>query len=105
MYFREKVLFAPAPVQRAFDFQWQLKAPRAKAAGVLSGPSTLPSDPAAAGRLALVPVGSDCWADGLRLWGRQSFGATTAPHSPVGAPVRARPAASPPKLRRRMTAR
>lgn len=44
----------------------RLTAPRAEAAGVLSGASTLPVCPAKAGRLALVWVGSDFEADGLR---------------------------------------
>ena len=75
-----------------------LKAPRAKAAGVLSGPSTLPAVPDERGRLALVWVHADCEADGLRLWQGQSFEARSAPLSPVALPVRVRPAASSPKL-------
>ena len=56
---------------------------RSEAAEVLSRASTLPGIPVAVGTLALVWLGSDFEADGLRLWGYQSFGATPAPHSPV----------------------
>src|SRR5215471_10940788 len=75
-----------------------LTAPRAEAAGVLSGASTLPGALDERGALALVPFRSDFEADGLRLWGYQSFGARSAPLSPVGRPVRARPAGAPPRL-------
>src|SRR5215467_2430369 len=82
-----------------------LKTLPAKVREVLSGPSTLPGDPAAAGTPALVWVHSDFEADGLRLWERQSFGARFALHSPVAEPVRVRPAASPQTASQAMTAR
>jgi hypothetical protein len=52
-----------------------LKAPRAKAARVPAVRSTLPVLRAEAERLALVSVPLDFWADALRLWEDQSFGA------------------------------
>jgi len=80
-----------------------LKAPLASAAGVLSGPSTLPAVPDETGRLALVLVHPDFEADGLRLWQGQSFEARIAPLSPVEELVRVRPAASPQTASQGMT--
>src|SRR6266567_5493764 len=77
-----------------------LKTPPSKERGVLSGPSTLPTCPACAGRLALVWVRPDFEADGLRHGAHPCFGARTAPHSPVGAPVHARPASATPNFPR-----
>ena len=77
-----------------------LKTPPAKARGVLSGASTLPVCPAETEKLALVSFRSDFEADGLRLWGYQSFGAKTAPHSPVAVPAPVQPAGAPPHLPR-----
>jgi len=48
------------------DYSINLKTPPSKERGVLSGPSTLPTCPAWAGRLALVWVRPDFEADGLR---------------------------------------
>src|SRR5215831_11882737 len=77
-----------------------LKAPPSQEQGVLSGPATLPTRPARAGKLALVWVRPDFEADGLRHGARPCFGARTAPLSPVEAPVHVRPASAPPHFPR-----
>jgi hypothetical protein len=51
-----------------------LSAPPAKARGVRSVPSTLPTFLAEAARLALVWVRSDFWTDALRLWDAKASG-------------------------------
>src|SRR5260221_10100772 len=72
----------------------------AKAQWVLSVPTTLPAFLARGARLALVSVHADFRADALRLWGRQSFGAASAPHSRVLSLARVLPAGAPPHLPR-----
>ena len=77
-----------------------LKAPRAQAAGVLSGASTLPLSLCWREQVALVWLGPDFEADGLRHGAHPCFGAKTAPLSPVEAPVHVRPASAPPHFPR-----
>jgi hypothetical protein len=76
----------------------RLKAPRAKAAGVPGVRPTLPVLPSEARRLALVVVPLDFWADALRLWECQSFGAEPAPLSRVEGYARVLPAGALPHL-------
>ena len=82
------------------DYHPFLNAPRAKAAGVLSGASTLLRFPSWREKVALVSLRPDFEADGLRHGAHPCFGAKTAPHSPVGAPVHVRPASAPPHFPR-----
>src|SRR2546422_3685357 len=72
-----------------------LKTPPAKARGVLSGASKLPVCPAETEQLALVSFRSDFEADGLRLWGYQSFGAQTASRPLAETSLEWRPATDP----------
>ena len=76
----------------------QLTAPPAETVGVLSGASTLLPCHSRRGTAALVSLRSDFWADALRLWSNQSFGARPAPHSRVVVLARVLPSGAPPHL-------
>src|SRR5713226_6672533 len=68
--------------------------------GVLGGASTLPLSLVSGARAALVWLRPDFWADALRLWAYQSFGASAAPLSHVLPVARVLPAGAPPHLPR-----